>query len=262
MHASCRSIDPVVGHVFKITDIHCPIHEIGSVFHSENIFDNLQEKGKPFDISWSFSDCLTWQPFFDRRLTDDHDPNSIPITIETVAIEDRTEEEVRHVPIKILLELFADTNWRHELGSEMHVLLESPRQTSISGNDEGMPLVTMLAVFRSRHRSEKFEGSPFRLLSYLERDGEIGVRAQMETEFHKRNLDLHTATFHSVVVNAYPNGIFAMLVWVLTHGSGHARPADPDTAPIIAFEFDAANQASPPDSGGCFISDRYELRCL
>jgi hypothetical protein len=253
---TCRLIDPVTGHVYKITDVHCPIHGIGTVFNSENIFYNLQEKGKPSEISWSFSDPLKWQPFFDRRFVDDHEPESIASQLVTVPVQEGTDEAVRQLTTDILLELFPDTEWRRELGFEMQTLLEQALQASISRSEDGFGNVK--DDFKLKHRSEQFDGSPFCLISYVERDGQAGLQAQMEEEFQQRNVDPTSVIAQTVIVNPYPNGLFAIWVWILAVGSGRIprtrSPHRPRREPIPTDVGIASDDElrPPPDASRSF----------
>lgn len=38
--------------------------QVGTVYNSSNIWANIQDSGRPWDISWHLGDTAAWKPFF------------------------------------------------------------------------------------------------------------------------------------------------------------------------------------------------------
>jgi hypothetical protein len=45
----------------------CPA-QVGTVYSATNIWVNIQEGGRPWDISWQLADPAAWRPFFGELL--------------------------------------------------------------------------------------------------------------------------------------------------------------------------------------------------
>jgi len=60
--------NPVTGQCFSIRDSTCELLQVGTIFNSENLWANIQQRSEPSAINYDFSHSGQWKPFITSTL--------------------------------------------------------------------------------------------------------------------------------------------------------------------------------------------------
>jgi hypothetical protein len=211
-------LDPLGGNVFQISDVTCPLFDVGTVFNGENLWLNIQQAGRPSELFWDLEEEEQWISFFKKN---EKIPElaswNIESELKAEAADSSRGREIKHLvteEVKALVEESRDeTQWYLEdFQVDLQKLLSQRRVLGDRGRGAFEPA---LQNFRKKYDDIRIEGSPF-FVSCIDEEGcEDFLRDEIERQIQRRALHGGQGAWmqQAVSVTAYPNHIYA--IWVL-----------------------------------------------
>ncbi|XP_074594810.1 coiled-coil and C2 domain containing 2A [Brevipalpus obovatus] len=90
--------NPMTGEKFNIRDSYIPLHAIGTIFTSENVYANAQKQEHPNRLNYDLTKTSDWRPLFNRKFPNPRLPTVQP---ETINFESPDPEYVRQLQIEL-----------------------------------------------------------------------------------------------------------------------------------------------------------------
>jgi hypothetical protein len=233
---ACRLIDPIRGNVFRVDDRNCPLFDIGTAFDSENIWHNVQQEGKSSGMSWNFSDVKCWKRFFTDEFVDSKEKedstSELEVTPAETSLEKTVARSVRQIVQECVAEVDRDVRWNAPLSRKLHSVLVERRKEGATAET----IRVMVDRLKSEHQEVKLSGSPFHISLFPDEQSEIRLREEIAIEIEKRRLCHGDTLSLAVLVTAYPNGIFAIAIWIVAQTASCAAKTVKEAIPQEAME--------------------------
>ena len=217
-------IDPISGNIFEVTDPHCAIHDIGTIFNDKNMWYNVQASGRPDEIDWDFENekSKNWVRFWTEK---GELPEGINFQPDHLTVEDYIEEhksDIQELVEKLTEESVEelrkpqDTIWHKGLEQELVCLLKQRKKLSSPERHDRNEFEGLLNKVRRHHKSFRIEGSPFFIGYVYDENNLDDLQEHINEEIKKRELYIGiegAQLARAVVITPYPNDIFA--IWIL-----------------------------------------------
>lgn len=246
-------IDPISGNIFEVSDPHCAIHDIGTIFNDKNIWYNVQELGRPDQIDWDFENekSKNWVRFWTEK---GDIPEGVCFQPADLVVEDYVEEhkaEIQDLVERMTEESVEslrspqDTRWHRELDKELACLLMQRKKLTSPEKYERTEFETLLNKVRRHHKSFRIEGSPF-FIGYVYDDNNLDdLREHINEEIKKRELYIGmegAQLARAVVITPYPNDIFAIWILVVVANPKGGKKAGDDSS---SFSLEMVQEEKP-----------------